>query len=92
MTEVLVAGAAGRMGKRVLEMVHQHPDTTLAGAFEQPGHPAVNQDAGQVAGLGDLGVTIAGSLEEVIERGEVLIDFTAPEASLAHLRIVAVRG
>lgn len=92
MLKVLVAGAAGRMGKRIIAMVAENPSTELVGAYERPDHDAVGQDAGAVAGIGDMGVKIAGSLAEVIDRGEVLIDFTTPEATLANLRVVSEKG
>ena len=92
MINAIVAGAAGRMGQRIVHMIHLNPETALAGAFELPGHSNVGKDAGLVAGVGDLGVKIAGTLEEVIDRGEVLIDFTAPEATLKNVKAVALRG
>jgi len=84
--KAIVAGAAGRMGKRIIHMIQQNGDITLTGAFEMPDHPSVGEDAGQSAGTGESGVRIAGSLEEVIDQGDVLIDFTAPEATLENLR------
>ncbi len=80
------------MGGRILHMAHEHPDATVAGAFEHPDHPAVGRDAGEIAGLGVLGVPVAGSIEEVGGRGDVLIDFTSPEATLANAGIAADRG
>ncbi|MCI5120609.1 MAG: 4-hydroxy-tetrahydrodipicolinate reductase, partial [Candidatus Electrothrix sp. AUS4] len=76
MTKVIVAGASGRMGQRICYMVQQHPDLTLAGAFEQASNPNVGKDAGEIAGIGTTGVIIADSLEAVINDGEVIIDFT----------------
>ncbi|MCP4667135.1 MAG: 4-hydroxy-tetrahydrodipicolinate reductase [Deltaproteobacteria bacterium] len=92
MIKAMVAGAAGRMGKRIIHMIHQDEGMTLAGAFERPGHPIVGADAGQTAGLEPLGVKIAASLEEVIDEGDVLIDFTAPEATLENVRKIASKG
>ena len=82
MIKAIVAGAAGRMGKRIIHMIQQNEEITLAGAFEMPDHPNIGEDAGQVAGTGESGVRIAGSLEEVIDQGDMLIDFTAPQATL----------
>ena len=50
MTKVIVAGAAGRMGKRISYMVHRHPDLQLAAGFEMPGHPDIGKDLGEVGG------------------------------------------
>ena len=92
MVRAIVAGAAGRMGGRIIHMIRQSKDVELGAAFERPEHPSVHQDAGQVAGLGNLGIQVAGSLEEVAGRGEVLIDFTHPEATVANLRTAAGAG
>ena len=92
MINVMVAGAAGRMGQRIIHMIAQNPETRLAGAFERPDHPCVGQDAGLVAGAGEQGVTIAGAVGETGDRVEVLIDFTSPEATLQNLRVAVDRG
>ena len=92
MTKVIVAGAAGRMGQRILHMVQQSGEVDLGGVFERPDHASVGQDAGRVAGLGDLGVKIAGSLEELMDLGEVLIDFTTPDATLANAKTASAKG
>lgn len=92
MLKAIVAGAAGRMGQRIVKMISQNQEVTLAGAFERPDHPGVDQDAGVVAGAGQLGVPIMGSLEEAIDGGEVLIDFTSPTATLENIRMAAPRG
>lgn len=92
MIKVIVAGASGRMGRRIVHMVHQSPDMALAGAFEMPGHSSVDEDAGRVAGLGELGVKIAGSLIEVIDTGDVLIDFTSPKSTLENIRTAVSCG
>jgi len=73
-------------------MIHQSRDLTLTAAFEHPDHPKVNQDVGQVVGLGDVGIKIAGSLKDVLDLGEVLIDFTAPQATLENIRMASSHG
>ncbi|MFQ5894129.1 MAG: 4-hydroxy-tetrahydrodipicolinate reductase [Nitrospinota bacterium] len=92
MVRAVVCGAAGRMGGRVIHQVLAHPELTLAGAVERPDHPAVGQDAGDVAGAGAQGVTVVGSLAEALDAAEVVLDFTQPEASLAHLEAAAHAG
>ena len=92
MTKAIVAGAAGRMGKRIIHMIQQSADVTLAAAFEHAGHPDIHEDAGQVAGIGEAGITIAGSLQEVGDQGDVIIDFTAPGATLENARFAHSRG
>jgi len=92
MLDAIVAGAAGRMGQRIINMISQNQEVTLAGAFERPDHSSVGDDAGLVAGVGELGVPIVGSLEEVIDKGDVLIDFTTPNATLGNIRTIAPHG
>jgi 4-hydroxy-tetrahydrodipicolinate reductase len=90
--DVVVAGAAGRMGRRLVALIHESEDLRLAGALVAPGRSAVGQDAGEVAGIGRIGLAIAGRPEDVLGRNRVLVEFTTPEASLAHLRLVAEVG
>lgn len=92
MIRAIVAGAGGRMGVRVIHMIQQSEGIALAGACERSDHPAVYQDAGQVAGLGEVGVKIAGSLKDVMNQGEVVIDFTTPQATLEHIRLASSQG
>ncbi|MBW2110898.1 MAG: 4-hydroxy-tetrahydrodipicolinate reductase [Deltaproteobacteria bacterium] len=92
MVDVIVAGAAGRMGQRIINMVYENAETTLSGAFELPGHTSLGKDAGLAAGVAELGVKITDSLENLIDRGDVLIDFTAPGATLENVRVVAAQG
>ena len=92
MTRITVAGAAGRMGGRIIDMIHQNPETELAGAFEHPDHKSVGEDAGSVAGMGEVGVRICGSLDEATGGADVLIDFTLPQSTLENTRRAAEKG
>jgi 4-hydroxy-tetrahydrodipicolinate reductase len=92
MIRVIVAGAAGRMGQRVGEMVAKHPRLEYAAAFEAPGSPAIGRDAGLLAGGGENGVMIAEGLEAVIDQGEVIIDFTFHRATMEFARLAAQHG
>ncbi len=89
MVRAIVAGAGGRMGGRIINIIHNTEGITLGAAFEHPDSPAVGQDAGTAAGLKSLGVTVADSLDSVIDQGDVIIDFTISEASLKHSHIAA---
>lgn len=91
MIKTIIAGAGGRMGGRIIQLIHETPDMTVAGAFEKADHPAVHKDLGEWLGLGHQGISIAADLKEVIDQGEVLIDFTFHTASLDHLRLAAAR-
>ena len=86
MTKVIVAGAAGRMGGRIINAIVDTPGLELSGAFERPDHPALGRDAGTAAGLGELGIPIKSNLNEAAGSGDVLIDFTVPAATMANLK------
>ena len=92
MYKVIMAGVAGRMGQRIVHMIQQSRDLDLTAAFEFGGHPSVGQDVGLVAGIGELGITIKGSLNEVMDQGDVLIDFTTPQATLDNIRTASSQG
>ena len=87
MIKAIVVGACGRMGRLLVNGIAQDDDMELVGAVEAPGVPYIGKDAGEIAGAGALGVKIFDNLSEVIEKGDVAINFSAPkEAALAHLR------
>jgi 4-hydroxy-tetrahydrodipicolinate reductase len=92
MVKVIVAGAAGRMGKRVIHIIRQTRGMDLVGAFEHPEHPSVHKDAGEEAGVGNVGVRIEASPDVFSGKGDVLIDFTTPEATLKNLRVAVSSG
>ena len=89
MIKVIVAGAAGRMGSRLVALTKESTALSLAGAIEGKGHHALGEDAGEVAGAGKIGIPVTDDLSALLDRGEVVIDFSAPEATLTHLRVVA---
>lgn len=86
MKGMVVAGAAGRMGREIVGAVAAHPQAGLAGGFEPPGHPELGRDLGLLAGIGELGLKLSGGLAEAGEGARVVIDFTTPESSLANAR------
>ena len=92
MIELVVAGAAGRMGGRIVALAREAGDLQVVGAIERAGHPALGRDAGEVVGAGRLGVAITADVGAVLTRGRVLVEFTAPEATLEHLRVAAAQG
>ncbi len=92
MIKAIVAGAGGRMGGRIINIISGTKGIELAAAFERPDSDAVGKDAGVVAGVGQLGVTIADSLESVIDSGDVIIDFTFHEATVKHAEKAAEKG
>ena len=89
---VVVAGAAGRMGSRIVACLHDATDLRLVAALEAPGHPATGRDAGEVAGVGAMGTSIGADAGAAIVRDRVLVEFSAPEPTLEHLRRAAEVG
>jgi 4-hydroxy-tetrahydrodipicolinate reductase len=89
MADVVVAGAAGRMGSRLVALLQEEDDLRLVAALEAPGHPALLKDAGEVAGLGRLGIPITADPEGALGADRILIEFSVPDATLAHLRMVS---
>jgi 4-hydroxy-tetrahydrodipicolinate reductase len=89
MINAIVLGAAGRMGRMVINAIQSAEGITCVGAVEAAGHPSIGQDAGVVAGLGELGVRIEADLKAAMAKGAVVIDFTAAEASLKNMEIAA---
>ena len=88
-----ITGAAGRMGRTLVEAVALSPaDLVVAAAVERPGSSLIGADSGELAGLGRNGVKVVGALEEVIDHIDVLIDFTVPEATAANLARCAGAG
>jgi 4-hydroxy-tetrahydrodipicolinate reductase len=87
--DIVVAGAAGRMGNRIIACLAGLPDLRLIAALEAPGHAAIGRDAGDLAGIGKAGVSVGADAAAEIARDRVLIEFSVPEASLAHLRLAA---
>ena len=92
MVKIIVAGAAGRMGIRIINIINETEGVTLAGAFEHPENPMVGQDAGMVAGMGEKGIKISGSLDKIIDSGDVIIDFTVPAATMSNVQKAASAG
>lgn len=89
---IAVTGAAGRMGKTLIEAVALAEGAVLTAALERPESSLIGADAGELAGLGKNGVTIVGDLAQVINDFDVLVDFTAPVATLANAAACAAAG
>ena len=85
MIHAVVTGAAGKMGSRIIRLVHESREFELHAAVERKAHPSLGQDAGEVAGCGRVGITITDDLVKGIEKGSVVIDFTEPAGTMAHL-------
>ncbi|WP_421868452.1 4-hydroxy-tetrahydrodipicolinate reductase [Motiliproteus sp.] len=92
MTRIAITGAAGRMGKTLIEAVQLAEGASLTAAIERPESSLVGADAGELAGLGKLGVAISGDINQVIDDFDVLIDFSAPVATVANVQACRAAG
>ena len=88
---IAIAGASGRMGRMLIEAVLNAPDCELAGALDIAGNPSLGLDAGAFLGR-NTGVTITSDVPAGLARAQVLIDFTRPEGTMAHLRVCRELG
>lgn len=89
---LVVLGAQGRMGRALVAAICEQDGVVLSGAIEREGSDALGQDAGSLAGLPPLGVTVTTDLEAALDKADGLIDFTRPEASLAVAEVTAAKG
>ena len=80
-----LCGAAGRMGRTILEVINATDDVTVGAAIEQSNSPMLGVDAGEQAGIGRLGVGITDDIGAVMGDFDVLIDFTRADAVLENL-------
>lgn len=92
MVRAAVAGVAGRMGARITQLIRESDGIELAGGFEQAQHPKVGCEIGEIVGGGGTGLQVAGSLLDVLDKADVIIDFTHANASLKHLELAAGAG
>jgi len=95
---IVVAGAAGRMGRTLVRLITETEGCAVCGALEAKGHSDLGRDAGALAGLEPLGVELTDDPPLVIANAQAIVDFTTPEASVelaglaAQARIVDVIG
>lgn len=95
---LVVVGAAGRMGQTLIRAIHAIPGAKVAAAIERKGSPEIGQDAGELAGVGSLGVPISDDPLPAFAKADGVLDFTAPAATVefagyaAQARIVHVIG
>lgn len=92
MTRIAIMGAAGRMGRILIEAVAQTPNVSLGAAIVRPGSSLVGADAGEVAGVGRLDVRLTDDLASVSDAFDVVIDFTSPALTLETLAFCASQG
>lgn len=90
--KVAIAGAGGKMGAANLRAVAASDAVVLHSAFDRPGGPAIGRDAGEQAGLERLGIAIGDDVDAALSDADIVIDFTAPAASVALADKAAALG
>ena len=91
MNAVAVAGASGRMGQMLIEAIAQSADCKLSGALDVPGSPGIGLDAAGFSGQAS-GILIDADIRQGLKAATVLIDFTRPEGTMAHLAVCRELG
>ncbi len=86
---IIITGASGRMGRMLIETVEANPATHLVGVTERAGHTWIGQDLGAAMGRGEMGVPVVDDLLEILPKAKAIIDFTSPEATVAHSVLAA---
>lgn len=89
---IAVTGAAGRMGRTLVQAVHESGDLTLGAAYEHADSSLLGADAGELAGVGRLGVAVGSATAMNAADFDALIDFTTPAATLANAEFCARHG
>lgn len=89
MLGLVVCGVAGRMGTAVVRVGRQTPGVRLTGALDRPGSSRIGKDAGEIAGVGRLGIPVSARIEPYLKPNTVVVDFSNPKASLGFLRVAA---
>lgn len=92
MIRIAVVGASGRMGHCLIRAAVLADRAALVIAVSRPGSDAVGKDAGELAGIGALGVKVVADLASVVDQFDVLIDFTRPDASMTFIELCRQAG
>jgi 4-hydroxy-tetrahydrodipicolinate reductase len=92
MQRIAVMGAAGRMGKTLIEAVQQAEGAQLSAAIDRADSSLVGADVGELVAQGKIGVNLSGDLNAVLDQFDVLIDFTHPSVTLKNLEICRAAG
>jgi 4-hydroxy-tetrahydrodipicolinate reductase len=86
---VVIAGASGRMGRSLIHAVGTSKDLVLAGAVDAPDSAVIGRDAGELAGLGSIGVKVVSDVAPLLTAADGLIEFAVPAATLAFAELTA---
>ena len=92
MVSIAITGAAGRMGKTLIQAIAASDDLKLGAALESPHSEFLGADAGELAGVGHLGVAVVADAAQVVDQFDVAVDFTVPVATLALAQVCRSAG
>ena len=92
MSDIIITGAAGRMGRNLLDSVKNTENAKLFAAIERPGGPFIGLDAGEMAGIGHMDKLITDSLENIANNSSICIDFTRPQVTLNNIKTCVASG
>jgi 4-hydroxy-tetrahydrodipicolinate reductase len=92
MINIIVSGAAGRMGRRITALAYAHEEINVIGALEHKEHPKIGADIGEVAGIGNIGVELQTGLDNINGKADVLIDFSEPKTAVEITEAAAEKG
>ncbi|HDL10189.1 MAG TPA: 4-hydroxy-tetrahydrodipicolinate reductase [Candidatus Omnitrophica bacterium] len=87
--KLAISGARGKMGTRISLLAFQDPDIEIVSALEDSRHPDVGKDLGKLVIGEEKGVIIEKDAKKVIEKADVVVEFSSPSATLEHLKIIA---
>src|SRR5512136_2680075 len=88
--KAVVIGAAGKMGSRIIHIIKETPSIVLHQAIERSDHPSIGWEMGEVVGLGKMDIPLEAGLKG--KGGDVIINFTSPQASLESLELAKEAG
>ena len=89
---IVVTGASGRMGQMLTSVINDSDRATLVGAIERSGHDWVGRDVGEAMGGSAQGVIVTDDAQKAISNAQVIIDFTAPSATVVFTEMAANAG
>jgi 4-hydroxy-tetrahydrodipicolinate reductase len=92
MIRIGVAGAAGKMGSRITALSREYDGLQLAGAYEREGHNDIGKDIGYVVGIGETGIRLSENIDAILDKVDVIIDFTSVESTKDNIRKASARG
>jgi 4-hydroxy-tetrahydrodipicolinate reductase len=91
-TKMGVLGCGGRMGRMLVAEIAATEDCSIAGGSAARGSGYVNQDIGELAGIGRIGIPIGDTVEKLMRDSDVVLEFTSPDATVEHAELAANLG